>query len=68
MGADQEVLRAAMTLAQKHNCFKLVVSSSLRRPRAHNFYKKLGFKQHGISFSIKLPSTPAQKKAPATSP
>ena len=38
----------------KH-CYKLVLSSNAKRARAHEFYDKLGFRRHGISFWIDLP-------------
>lgn len=49
-GIGSAMMRHAMQLAKKHNCFKLVLSSSLRRHDAHKFYRKLGFTQHGIAF------------------
>jgi hypothetical protein len=31
-----------------------MLSSNLRRERAHRFYDKLGFTQHGLSFEVAL--------------
>ena len=31
-----------------------MLSSNLKRERAHRFYEKLGFTQHGVSFEVGL--------------
>ena len=49
-GIGSAMMRHAMRIAATKQCFKLVLSSGLRRRNAHKFYRKLGFVQHGISF------------------
>jgi GNAT superfamily N-acetyltransferase len=51
-GCGEVIVRHAMRLAQAAGCYKLVLSSNLKREPAHRLYEKLGFEQHGLSFSI----------------
>ncbi len=48
--------RAMMTHAReecrKAACYKLMLSSNLKREAAHRFYESLGFERHGYSFLI----------------
>ena len=53
-GVGAEMMRAAMDLARKKGCYKLVLSSNAKRVRAHAFYERLGFERHGLSFHIML--------------
>ena len=54
MGVGKAMMREAMRLAREAGAAKLALSSSARRLRAHQFYRRLGFTEHGISFSIEL--------------
>ncbi|SPS00011.1 GNAT family N-acetyltransferase [Cupriavidus taiwanensis] len=54
MGVGKAMMREAMRLAREAGAAKLALSSSARRLRAHQFYRQLGFTEHGISFSIGL--------------
>jgi GNAT superfamily N-acetyltransferase len=53
-GIGSAMIHDAMTRARQRGCYKLMLSSNLRRDRAHRFYKKLGFVQHGVSFEVAL--------------
>lgn len=55
-GIGTALMRDAMTRAAAKGCYKLVLSSNGKRTRAHEFYDRLGFHRHGISFWIDLPS------------
>jgi len=46
----KKMMGKAMELAREKGCYKLMLSSSKTRVKAHHFYKKLGFKEHGTSF------------------
>ena len=52
-GIGKIMMKKAMELCQEAGCYKMVLSSNIRRERAHEFYQNLGFEQHGISFQIK---------------
>ena len=47
-------MRYAMDQAREAGCYKLVLSSNMRRERAHAFYESLGFTKHGFSFRVDL--------------
>mgnify|MGYP001182377626 CR=1 FL=1 len=53
-GIGEKMMEKAMELAQQKRCYKLMLSSNKKRVKAHHFYKKLGFKEHGISFMTGL--------------
>ncbi len=53
-GVGQEMMRTAMQIASEHDCYKLALSSSVKRDRAHRFYEKLGFRMYGYSLAINL--------------
>jgi GNAT superfamily N-acetyltransferase len=54
-GAGRALMEDAMRLAAQAGCYKLALSSNLRRSEAHAFYQHLGFDQHGLSFKVALP-------------
>jgi len=48
------MMRFAMDEARRQRCYKLTLSSNLKRERAHAFYDALGFERHGYSFVVRL--------------
>lgn len=54
-GIGREMMAYAMATAREHGCYKLALSSNASRTRAHDFYRSLGFAQHGLSFHVDLP-------------
>lgn len=53
-GVGEAMLKQALKLAAASGCYKMMLSSNLKRADAHRFYERLGFSQHGISFSIPI--------------
>ncbi len=53
-GIGRAMMRHAMACAHKAGCYKLVLSSNIKRTRAHAFYDSLGFVRHGVSFLVEL--------------
>jgi GNAT superfamily N-acetyltransferase len=51
-GIGSAMMREAMRLAWAAGCYKLALSSNLKREDAHRFYRALGFREHGISFHV----------------
>jgi GNAT superfamily N-acetyltransferase len=51
-GVGKQMMEYAMRVCKEAGCYKLVLSSNVRRVRAHQFYESLGFRQHGISFLV----------------
>ncbi|WP_036482088.1 GNAT family N-acetyltransferase [Myxosarcina sp. GI1] len=53
-GYGKQMMREALRISAEAGCYKVTLSSNLKRDRTHNFYQSLGFKQHGWSFSYLL--------------
>jgi GNAT superfamily N-acetyltransferase len=53
-GIGQAMMRHAVEAARDLGCYKLMLSSNMKRERAHAFYERLGFERHGISFRINI--------------
>ncbi len=58
-GIGRQMMEFAMRKAHHKGCYKLMLSSNVRRERAHAFYDSLGFKRHGFSFYVELAQVPA---------
>ena len=50
MGFGRQMIQMALELARNQDCYKLMLSSNIKRVDAHRFYENMGFRQHGISF------------------
>ena len=57
-GIGKQMMQTAFQLSAAAGCYKVMLSSNLKRDRAHQFYQSLGFKQHGWSFSLELVPKP----------
>lgn len=55
-GIGRAMMRHAIEIARKSACYKLALSSNLKREKAHAFYDSLDFERHGYSFRMALPS------------
>jgi len=53
-GIGKQMMRFAMAACVARHCYKLVLSSHLRREQAHRFYEGLGFRKHGYSYLLDL--------------
>ncbi len=53
-GIGREMMIFAMKVCREMGCYKLSLSSNLKRETAHKFYESLGFNKHGYSFYIDL--------------
>ena len=53
-GIGRAMMEGALDLARSKGCYKAVLSSNLKRERAHAFYDGLGFERHGYSFRLGL--------------
>lgn len=51
-GVGRRMMRFAMERCREAGCYKLALSSNLKRTRAHRFYESLGFQRHGYSFIV----------------
>jgi len=53
-GVGPAMMRHAMADFRRAGCYKLALSSNLKREGAHRFYDSLGFERHGYSFEMPL--------------
>jgi GNAT superfamily N-acetyltransferase len=51
-GVGKMMMKKALRICRGKGCYKAVLSSNLKRERAHAFYESLGFERHGYSFRI----------------
>lgn len=49
-GIGRLMMDHAMRLCDEKSCYKVMLSSNLKRERAHAFYESLGYERHGFSF------------------
>ncbi|SDM96617.1 GNAT family N-acetyltransferase [Siphonobacter aquaeclarae] len=49
-GIGREMMAFALNVCRQKHCYKMALSSNLRRTRTHAFYESLGFTRHGFSF------------------
>ena len=56
-GIGSVMLDHAVRIAGEAGCYKIALSSNLKRMDAHRFYENFGFKQHGISLAIPAPKS-----------
>jgi GNAT superfamily N-acetyltransferase len=53
-GIGKKMMEYAIEICRNHGCYKLMLSSNIKREAAHRFYENLGFKKHGYSFLIEF--------------
>jgi GNAT superfamily N-acetyltransferase len=53
-GVGKQMMQFAMDRCRERGCYKLALSSNLKREAAHLFYDDLGFRRHGYSFVVEL--------------
>ncbi len=51
-GIGRHMMRFAMDQCFARDCYKLVLSSHVKREEAHRFYESLGFRKHGHSYLV----------------
>ncbi|MCC5643591.1 GNAT family N-acetyltransferase [Nostoc sp. CHAB 5824] len=63
-GIGSQMVKAALQFSAEAGCYKVTLSSNLKRSRAHQFYQSLGFEQHGWSFKCVLQPKQHSKNSP----
>jgi GNAT superfamily N-acetyltransferase len=53
-GIGRAMMGHALEECRKAGCYKLALSSNVKRESAHRFYESLGFERHGYSFAVFL--------------
>jgi len=51
-GIGRAMMEQARLLCRARGCYKMALSSNIKRERAHVFYDGLGFERHGFSFKV----------------
>ncbi|MFA6424103.1 MAG: GNAT family N-acetyltransferase [Candidatus Magasanikbacteria bacterium] len=51
-GIGNELLQTIITEAQARKCYKLISTSRKVRTEVHEWYKRKGFKEHGLEFRM----------------
>lgn len=52
-GVGRAMMAFARERCAEKGCYKMALSSNLKREHAHGFYESLGFEKHGYSFRIR---------------
>ena len=53
-GLGKKIILEIIDQAKKENCYKIIGCSRYQREKVHEFYKKLGFIDHGKEFRLNL--------------
>lgn len=53
-GVGRQMMQFAVGICRDRSCYKVSLSSNLKREEAHIFYEAVGFKRHGYSFLVDL--------------
>ncbi|TVR39658.1 MAG: GNAT family N-acetyltransferase [Planctomycetota bacterium] len=53
-GIGRQLMEDAARRGRQAGCYKLMLSSNLRRHQAHDFYAQLGFQRHGYSYHLEI--------------
>ena len=53
-GIGKQMMQYAIDVCKQHGCYKMTLSSNLKRKNAHKFYENMGFKKHGFSYLIEI--------------
>jgi GNAT superfamily N-acetyltransferase len=53
-GIGKQMIKYALQLCSDRGCYKLTLSSNLKRAKAHAFYESLGFERHGYSYRMSI--------------
>ena len=53
-GIGKQMIAFAIQTCKEKSCYKVCLSSNLKRKNAHKFYENIGFKIHGYSFLMEL--------------
>lgn len=53
-GIGRSMMEQAIMVCREKGCYKVALSSNLKREKAHRFYEGIGFRKHGYSFLMEL--------------
>lgn len=53
-GVGKSLIEACISIAKKKKCFRIRLESGNQRKGAHRFYKKIGFEQSALSYTMEI--------------
>jgi GNAT superfamily N-acetyltransferase len=53
-GLGTAIVREVIAAAREAGCYKLIATSRASRPKVHELYERLGFKNYGLEFRLNL--------------
>ncbi len=53
-GIGKRMMEEAIKICKAKGCYKVMLSSNLKRGAAHRFYESIGFRKHGYSFYTEI--------------
>ncbi len=59
-GVGKRMMRFALDRCREAGCYKMALSSNVRRLAAHRFFESLGFIKHGYSFLMEIDRDPGR--------
>jgi GNAT superfamily N-acetyltransferase len=62
-GVGEKLIEAAARIARRNRCYKMSLTTNLKRRRAHRFYERLGWEKSHFGYSFKMPAKEAAKEA-----
>lgn len=51
-GIGSQLVKMVVETAKERGCYKLVATSRHERPKVHELYERLGFRDHGVEFRV----------------
>lgn len=51
-GIGTKIVQKLIEVAKEKKCYKLICTSRYSKPKVHELYEKIGFKDHGKEFRI----------------
>lgn len=51
-GIGSQLVKELIGTAKNISCYKLIAGSRHNRPKVHQLYERLGFRNHGVEFRI----------------
>ncbi|MEW6589385.1 MAG: GNAT family N-acetyltransferase [Thermoproteota archaeon] len=53
-GIGKSLINACIKMAKKNKCYRIRLESGYQRKAAHLFYKRLGFEQRALTYTLKI--------------
>jgi ribosomal protein S18 acetylase RimI-like enzyme len=54
LGVGKSLMESCVNMAKKRKCFRIRLESGNQRKDAHKFYKKIGFEQSALSYTMTI--------------